>query len=138
MRTAIDSNVISALWSLEPMASQIVALLGRAQVEGGLTVSAPVYAELLAHPKATPEFVNEFLAKTNITIDFLLAEEVWLLASESFAEYARKRRKSKGTNPKRFLADFIIGAHAMLRADRLLTLDRSRYDRSFPSLKLLP
>jgi hypothetical protein len=137
MRTAIDSNVISALWSREPMASQIVMLLGRAQTEGGLTICAPVYAELLAYPKASPDFVNEFMVKTNVTIDFLLAEEVWLLAAESFAEYARKRRKSKGASPKRSLADFIIGAHATLRADRLLTLDKSRYERSFPTLKLL-
>src|SRR5437660_10349693 len=138
MRTAIDSNVISALGSREPMASQIVMLLGGAQCQGGLTICAPVYAELLAYPKASPDFVNEFMVKTNVTIDFLLAEEVWLLAAQSFAEYARKRRKSKGTNPKRFLVDFIIGAHAMVRADRLLTLDRSRYERSFPTLKLLP
>ena len=39
--------------------------------------------------------------------------------------------------PKRLLADFVIGAHALYSADRLLTLDEGRYRRDFPELKLL-
>src|SRR6266581_929372 len=53
MRTAIDTNVLSALWSKEPFASDIARNLGNAKADGGLVVSAPVYAELLAYPKAT-------------------------------------------------------------------------------------
>jgi len=33
------------------------------------------------------------------------------------------------------LADFIVGAHALTRSDRLLTLDPSRYSRDFPELE---
>ena len=62
MRTAIDTNVLSALWSREPSASHIARNLGKAQAEGGLVVSGPVYAELLAYPKATESFMNDFLA----------------------------------------------------------------------------
>jgi predicted nucleic acid-binding protein len=50
MRTAIDTNVISALWSGEPASQGIAALLGRARNEGGLVVCARVYVELLAYP----------------------------------------------------------------------------------------
>ncbi len=136
MRTALDTNVISALWSREPTASQMLYFLGRALQEGGLVVCAPVYAELLAHPNATAAFVDEFLAKTNIAVDFSLDEPVWREAARAFAEYAGRRRKSVGGQPKRLLADFIIGAHSTLRSDRLLTLDGARYTQSFPRIKL--
>ena len=39
-----------------------------------------------------------------------------------------------GGAAKRLLVDFIIAAHALLRADRLMTLDASRYARDFPRL----
>ena len=65
MRTAVDTNVISALWSGEPASRGMAELLGRAQSEGGLVISAPVYAELLAYPSATLTFVRQFLEATH-------------------------------------------------------------------------
>lgn len=47
MRTAIDTNVLSKLWSKEPGAASVAKRLGEAKTEGGLVVSAPVYAEFL-------------------------------------------------------------------------------------------
>jgi predicted nucleic acid-binding protein len=136
MRTAIDSNVLSALWSKEPLASDIATNLGNAQREGGLVVSAPVYAELLAYPKATESFVNEFLADTGIAVDFEFPESLWLEAGRRFARYAKRRRPAH-QGPKRLLADFIIGSHALAQADRFMTLDPKRYERDFPELKLM-
>jgi predicted nucleic acid-binding protein len=101
-----------------------------------LVVCAPVYAELLAHPKAKPGFVDEFLALTDVLVDFDLDEAIWREAGRSFAAYAR--RLEAGARPKRLLVDFIVGAHAVRRADRLLTLDPGRYARHFPGLPLLP
>jgi len=60
MRTAIDTNVISALWSGEPASNGIAALLGEAQKEGGLAISAPVYVELLAYPVPRSLFCGSF------------------------------------------------------------------------------
>ena len=42
MRTAIDTNVISALWSGEPTSKGMAALLGSAKSLGGLVMCAPV------------------------------------------------------------------------------------------------
>jgi predicted nucleic acid-binding protein len=133
----VDTNVISALWSQEPSASRTTQLLGRAQAEGGLVIAAAVYAELLAHPGATIQFVDEFLISTRIAIDFDLGEAVWRDAGGRFAAYAERRRRSGGGNPKRLLVGFLIGAHAISKADRLLTLDASRYREDFPKLRLM-
>lgn len=136
MRTAIDTNVLSALWSKEPSASHISGMLGTAKAEGGLVVCGPVYAELLAYPKATESFVNDFLADTGITVDFAFEQPVWVEAGRRFARYAKRRRRSASRGAKRLLADFIIGSHAMVHADRFMTLDPKRYARDFPELKL--
>ena len=136
MRTAIDTNVVSALWSGEALAAQIATKLGNAKTEGGLVVGGPVYAELLAYPKATESFLNSFLADTGIDVDFEFQRSVWIEAGRRFARYA-KRRRSAQQDPKRLLADFLIGAHALTQADRLMTLDPKRYKQDFPELKLI-
>jgi len=137
VRTAIDTNVISALWSNEPSSSEIAGRLGSAKGDGGLVIAAPVYAELLAYPKATEAFVHGFLADTGITIDFDLNQAAWLEAGRRFAKYANRRRQISGEHPRRLLVDFIIGSHTLLQADRLMTLDASRYRRDFPEIKLV-
>src|SRR5712692_6815438 len=137
MRTAIDTNVLSALWSKEPSASDIARNLGKAKAEGGLVVSGPVYAELLAYPKATDSFVNDFLADTGIALDFAFQQPVRVEAGRRFARYAKRRRRSARQGAKRLLADFIIGSHALAHADRFMTLDPKRYERDFPELKLI-
>ncbi len=134
MRTAVDTSVLSALWSSEPSAARMVDFLGESRRLGGLVICGAVYAELLAHPKATAEFVDEFLASTGIVVEFNTDEAMWREATTGFAGYARRRRRSAGTQPKRLLVDFLVGAHALARADRLLTLDPSRYSKDFPSL----
>ena len=42
---------------------------------------------------------------------------------------------SRGGSVKRLLADFIVGAHALIRADGLLTLDAGRHAKDFPERK---
>jgi hypothetical protein len=116
----------------------MAALLGRAKSEGGLAICAPVYVELLAYPKATKTFLEQFLAATHIVTDFLLDEAVWQEAGAAYARYAQRRRQSKDGSSKRLLVDFIVGAHALLKADRLLTLDAPRYRVAFPKLVMVP
>lgn len=137
MRTAIDTNILSALWSKEPSAVHIGTGLGKAKNDGGLVVSAPVYAELLAYPGATEDFVNGFLENTGIAVDFALDENVWVEAGRRFARYANRGRRTSGKTPRRLLADFLVGAHALAQADRLMTLDPQRYKQDFPDLKLM-
>lgn len=100
-------------------------------------ICAPVYCELLAHPLATRRFVDGFLHDTGIVVDYLLDERIWQQAATTFAAYAERRRRYKAGTPKLLLVDFVIGAHALLSADRLMTLEATRYQSGFPKLSLI-
>jgi predicted nucleic acid-binding protein len=80
--------------------------------------------------------VDKFLAETGIIVEFILDEPVWRQSAEGFSVYAQRRRRSGGISPKRMLPDFLTAAHALLPADRFLTLDPSRYQQDFPQLRL--
>jgi len=137
MRTALDTNILSALWSGEPVSSRVSRALVEARADGGLVVCAPVFVELMAHPAVTEHFVDGFLRDTGITVDFDIEEATWREAAKRFAAYAQRRRRSGGDSPKRLLVDFVIAAHALLHADRLMTLDAKRYSQDFPKLRIL-
>ncbi len=135
MTTAIDTNVVVALWDKD------VALSSAAQValegafnRGNLVVAAPVFAELMAAPGRTENFVNSFLEDTAIAVDWDLDEAVWKSAGRAFQSYAGRRRKQGDSGTRRILTDFLIGAHAHTRGYRLLTLDERLYRSAFPTL----
>ena|ERR1700690_260005 len=137
MRTALDTNILSPLWSGEPSAAMLAAKLANAHAQGALVVSATVFVELSAIPTFDVPRVEKLLGEMNIAVDFDLGEDVWRLAATGFSAYAIRRRNSAGGSPKRLLPDFVIAAHALLRADRLMTLDASRYTLDFPTLRLV-
>lgn len=137
MKTALDSNIISALWSNEHSAIRVSEQLRQARALGAIVICGPVYLELAGHPTASHKLIDRFLKETGIGVEFLMEEPVWKRAAAGFASYAQRRRKSGGTSPKRLLADFLIAAHALVCADRLFTLDVSRYQQDFPELNLL-
>jgi predicted nucleic acid-binding protein len=137
VRTAIDTNVLSALWSREPFAAEVARKLGNARSEGGLVVAAAVYAELLAYPNLAESSIRDFLENTGISVDFDLPQSVWIEAGRRFARYANRRRRSAREGPRRLLVDFIIGAHALTQADRLMTLDAKPFHQDFRELKLI-
>jgi len=103
---------------------------------GTLVVAAPVFAELLAAPGRTETFLNRFLEETGIAIDWNLDEPVWGSAGRAFRAYAERRRKQRATEPRRILADFLIGAHAEIRQYQLLTLNERLYRVAFPKLAI--
>ncbi len=106
-------------------------------MDGALLISPFVFAELLAYPGATEAYVRGFLEATGVVVDLKMEERVWTEAGLRFARYAARRRRSSGIDPRRLLADFLIGAHALVQADRLMTLDPRRYSQDFPEVRLL-
>ena len=136
MRTALDTNVLSAVWDQEDSSSRLIEVLRDARREGSVVLCAAVYAETLAHPSMSESAIRQFLVETEIVIDFDLEEHVWVEAGRRYGQYAERRRRSTHEQPRRILADYVIGSHAMLMADRLITLDPRRYRSDFPELRL--
>lgn len=137
MTTALDTNVIIALWDNDPLvSSRSRRALEIAFLHGGLVIAAPVFAELLAAPGRTEAFLNKFLQETTIVVDWELGEEVWRIAARAFQAYAERRRKQRDLGHRRILADFVIGAHAQVHGFRFLTRDERLYKAAFPQVKM--
>ena len=136
MKTALDTNVLSALWSREASASLLVPALQEAQRTGTLVLSPPAYAECLAHPFFTEEQIQQILADAGVVVQLSLLDAVWIEAGRRYRQYPIRRRQPRTEPPRRLLADFLIGAHALLQAEQLLTLDRNFYRTYFPELRL--
>lgn len=135
MKTAIDTNVLVALWNEDDTLNTRARIaLDESHARGRLVVSAPVFAELLALPVRDEAFLDEFFRETGISIDWELSESVWRIAGRAFQGYAARRRKHRDAGPRRILADFLIGAHAAHNGYRLLTLDDGLYRAAFPRL----
>src|SRR3954454_22924690 len=104
MTTAIDTNVIIALWEQDKATySRAWSALDSAFEKGALIIAAPVYAELLAAPGRDERFLQTFLSDTGIHIDWLLKQDVWGTAGKAFGAYAERRRSHGDAGPRRIL-----------------------------------
>jgi len=135
--TALDTNVIAALWD----ATDALHLMARKALDAvwsreRLVISGVVYAELIAAPQRTEAFVDRFCEEAAITVEWELRERVWRAAGAAFQAYAARRKKHRAAEPRRLLADFLVGAHALVSGYHLLTLDARLYRSSFPRLIL--
>lgn len=137
MTTALDTNVIVALWD----ASDGLHLAARKALDtiwsrDQLVVSGVVYAELIGAPKRSEGFVDRFCEDAGIAVEWELPEKVWRMAGRAFQGYASRRKRQGGSQPRRLLADFLVGAHAFGNGYRLLTADAGLYKASFPRLEI--
>ena len=137
MTTAIDSNILVALWDAgDALHRSARQLLEEASETGQLVINGLVYAELLAAPGRSEEFLDRFCEETGIRIEWELKEQVCREAGNAYQKYAERRRKQGTNGPRRILADFLIGAHALVSGYQLLTLDGRMYRASFPKLRV--
>jgi hypothetical protein len=136
--TAIDSNVLVALWNEDDaLNAEAAGALEAVAVRGTLVIAAPVYVELRTVPDRDERSIDFFLSKTGIDVDWRLEEKVWREAAKASHEYGKRRRGERHSKlPRRIAGDFVIGAHAMVREYSLLTLDRRTFRIAFPTLKL--
>lgn len=139
MTTAVDTNVLVALLAGVPEeAASARRSLNKARRRGAIVVCAPVHAELSAAPGRGEKAVDDFLDRARVEVDWDLNEATWRTAAQAFRAYAERRRARRGDyGPRRILADFVIGAHALHYASALVTLDRGIYREAFPELEIL-
>ena len=137
MTVALDTNVLVALWdasdSLHPVARAALEAVSNREA---LAISGVVYAELIGAPGRTETFVDRFCEEAGIVVEWEMEEKVWRTAGRAFQAYVLRRKKHGRAEPRRLLADFLIGAHALENGYKLLTLDGGLYKTAFPGLKL--
>jgi predicted nucleic acid-binding protein len=118
MITAIDSSVILDVLTEDTRFADISEEhLRKAAQEGKLIVCECVVAEI--YPAiADKERFKDLLADWQL--EFVPStHQSACLAGENFGKYLKR-----GGKAKRIIADFLIGAHAIFHADRLLARDR--------------
>lgn len=131
MITAIDTSILLDLITDDPVhADSSQEALEKAYGEGALVISDIVYAELVPQFDIRSE-LDDALARLGIQLVVSGADAAYL-AGQKWGEYRRA-----GGARSRLLADFLIGAHATIHAQRLLTRDRGFYRQYFSNLTLL-
>lgn len=131
MITAVDSNVLLDLLtgSAEHGPGSATALR-EAAARGAIIASTVVWAEVIG-AFADPPAVTSRLDRLGVA----LVPDDRKVAVAAGGVY-RAYRKSGGSR-RRILPDFLIGAHAQVHADRLLTRDRGFYRSHFGLLSVV-
>jgi hypothetical protein len=137
--TAVDTNVLSTLlFGKQSELEEVKSLLKQCHKEGEVVICPIVFAELVAAPRVNEQLIDTFLRDIFVRVEWTLHEAVWRQAARAYQSYANSRRKQPGdTGPRRIMADFVVGAHATLHAEQLLTFDKRLFNSAFPKLKLL-
>ena len=154
MITAIDTNILLDILIPDAEYARSSKELIDAYHEKGQTMTCEiVYSELASQFTSAIE-LKSFLDETHIRL-VNSNESVLVLAGEKWKQYARSRsdkfqcpscgKKVSIRCPEcrkdisfrqHIISDFIIGAHALVNADILLTRDRGFYRTYFKDLKI--
>ncbi|QGX94789.1 nucleotide-binding protein [Haloplanus rallus] len=157
MTTAVDTNALLAILYDDTHTDASETALRQAYQEGKLVIAPIVYAELAAdgHFDTVSE-LNEFLGDFSLRLGEP-SRDALFRAGQQFQRYTSRRpdglqcptcgHKQRGVceacgddlAPRQHIAaDFLIGGHAVVDAESLISFDSGFYETYFPSLTVRP
>lgn len=134
---AIDSNILIDFIGNDPFAADAAdSALRRALASGPVVVCEVVLAEVvtgLGNGSAVMDALEE------LGVDFSpLEQRSAVRAGEMQRRYLDRRRAAAvGADSRRVVADFLVGAHALLQCQGLITRDAGFFRDYFKGLKLI-
>jgi predicted nucleic acid-binding protein len=132
--TAVDTSVLLDLLLHDPsFGTKSEAALRHVSREGALIICDVVYAEL-AGLFPSQAALEAFLRETGIQLKPSSPQILWK-AGALWRRFCLERPRQTAVS-RRILADFLIGAHAMLHAEQLLTRDQDFYRGVFAGLRI--
>jgi hypothetical protein len=155
LTTAVDTNILLDMLIPNPRWEESSrAALDLATEEDHAIIGETVFGELAARFDS-PGRVQAFL--TEVDIEYVPSNRIALYrAGTAWRRYATRRPRGVScprcghrtavtcsscgesiATRQHLIADFIVGAHALTHADRLLTRDRGYYRTCFPDLQLV-
>lgn len=130
MTSALDTSVlVDVLWGDPAFVERSRRAIEEAAREGALIVSPVVVAEL-RHAYRTDDDIVALLSDLGIHVVALELEDGLLAGA------VHRRYRAAGGTRIRVLADFLIAAHALVHADRLVARDRGFFRDHFEDLEI--
>lgn len=131
MITAVDTNVLLDIFGGDPRYRDgSLRAVRRSVAEGALVACEVVWAEVLA---ATSDPGAAEAALLRVPVRYVATDaQAARRAAAAWGDYRRR-----GGPRTRIIPDFLIGAHAIVHADRLLTRNRGFYRTAFADLTIL-
>jgi predicted nucleic acid-binding protein len=131
MSTIVDTNVlVDLLQPTSPWRDWCDDRLQEARRRGPVIVNPIIYAELSAG-FPTPDLLDAALSPSRFEREDLPWNAAFL-AGKAYLSYRRS-----GGDRRSPLPDFYIGAHAAVKAYKLLTRDLGRYRTYFPAIEII-